>query len=61
MYIIRVQMLKGPSNGNDLTLIFPKGKSLYDIDWLGLISRKKKVIMFKSSLRERCSIVRYKI
>ena len=42
-----VQMLKESSNGKDFTLNFPKGKSLYDVDWLGFISRKKKVIIAK--------------
>ena len=41
--IFRVQILKTSPNGEDLTLTFPKGKSLYDVDWLGFISRKKKV------------------
>ena len=40
-------MLKESSNGKDFTLNFPKGKSLYDVDWLGFISRKKKVIIAK--------------
>ena len=39
----RVQMLKESQHGKDWTLFFPKGKSLYDVDWLGFISRKKKV------------------
>ena len=37
-------MLKESHEGKDITLIFPKGKSLYDVDWLGFISRKKKVL-----------------
>ena len=38
-------MLKESADGKDITLIFPKGKSLYEVDWLGFISRKKKVLL----------------
>ena len=38
-------MLKESPDGKDITLIFPKGKSLYEVDWLGFISRKKKVLL----------------
>ena len=27
----------------DQVWTFPKGKSVYDVDWLGVISRKKRV------------------
>ena len=45
LFPLRVQMLKDSPDGKDITLIFPKGKSLYEVDWLGFISRKKKVFV----------------
>ncbi len=35
------------SEGKDVTLLFPNGKSLFDVDWLGIISRKNKVRKIK--------------
>ena len=40
----RVRQLGLQDSGNDITLVFPKGKTLYDVDWLGVISRKKKAL-----------------
>ena len=51
LFPLRVQMLKESADGKDITLIFPKGKSLYEVDWLGFISRKKKVLRHYHYLR----------
>ena len=40
----RVRQLTPNDSGNDVTLSFPEGKSLYQVDWLGVISRKKKAL-----------------
>ena len=40
----RVRQLGLQDSGSDITLVFPKGKTLFDVDWLGVISRKKKAL-----------------
>ena len=40
----RVRQLTPNDSGSDVTLSFPEGKSLYQVDWLGVISRKKKAL-----------------
>ena len=32
------------SEVNQILLQFPEGKSFYDVDWIGVLSRRKKVI-----------------
>lgn len=40
--ICRSQTLS-KSDGVDITFKFPTGKNLFEVDWLGIISRKNKV------------------